>query len=228
MSLEVYYDLFSQPSRAVVLFCKVNGIPFIPKPVTLKKYEPLSGEYGLVNPFRRVPAIQDGDYILTESVAILQYLAERYHCPDHWYPKDIKARGKVQEYMAWQHLNTRMHCVAVFVHEVVLPRSTGIAPDKGKLHEYVESMNTTLTNIEDVFLQDTPYLRGDHISIADLLAVSEVVQVSASGRDITADHPKLAAWIKRVREELNPHYDEVFSPLNRMREMSLKQRKPKL
>ena len=39
MSLEVYYDLFSQPSRAVVLFCKVNGIPFIPKPVTLKKCE---------------------------------------------------------------------------------------------------------------------------------------------------------------------------------------------
>ncbi len=39
MSLEVYYDLFSQPSRAVVLFCKVNRIPFTPKPVALKKCE---------------------------------------------------------------------------------------------------------------------------------------------------------------------------------------------
>ena len=55
-----------------------------------------------------------------------------------------------------------------------------------------------------------------------------MVQVSASGRDVTADHPKIATWIKRVREELSPHFDEVFTVINRVRDMSLKQQKSKL
>ncbi|XP_033626981.1 glutathione S-transferase theta-1-like isoform X1 [Asterias rubens] len=228
MSLKVYYDLMSQPARAVVLFCKANKIPFTPKPVALRKYEHQSEEYGLISPFRKVPVIQDGDFTLTESVAILQYLADRFDCPDHWYPKDPKARGKVQEYMAWQHWNTRMHCATVFIQEVILPKATGNPPDEGKLSKHVAAMNTTLTNMENFFLKDTPYISGHQISIADLLGVCEVVQVSASGRDVTADHPKIATWIKRVREELSPHFDEVFTVINRVRDMSLKQQKSKL
>ena len=35
--LNVYFDLMSQPSRAVVLFLKINSIPFTEKPVALRK-----------------------------------------------------------------------------------------------------------------------------------------------------------------------------------------------
>lgn len=37
LGLKVYYDLMSQPSRAVILFLKANRIPFTPKPVALRK-----------------------------------------------------------------------------------------------------------------------------------------------------------------------------------------------
>ena len=37
--LKLYYDLMSQPSRAVFLFLKVNGIPFTEKPIAIRKGE---------------------------------------------------------------------------------------------------------------------------------------------------------------------------------------------
>lgn len=56
------------------------------------------------------------------SVAIIQYLCNRYDLPEHWYPrKDIKAQAKVNEYLNWQHANTRMNCAMVFRHLVSRP-----------------------------------------------------------------------------------------------------------
>ena len=57
-------------------------------------------------------------FIPNHSVAILKYLADKYNCPDHWYPKDLAKRAKVDEYMSWQHINTRMNCAKVFVYQV--------------------------------------------------------------------------------------------------------------
>ena len=40
--------------------------------------------------------------------------------PEHWYPKDIKIQAKVDQYMEWQHINTRASCAMYFQHKVRL------------------------------------------------------------------------------------------------------------
>ncbi|KAH1251442.1 Glutathione S-transferase T1 [Glycine max] len=85
MKLKVYADRMSQPSRAVLIFCKVNGIDFEEIKVDLSKRQQLSPEFRAVNPLRKVPAIVDGRFKLFESHAILIYLASAFPgVADHW------------------------------------------------------------------------------------------------------------------------------------------------
>ncbi|XP_072043682.1 glutathione S-transferase theta-1-like [Amphiura filiformis] len=220
MSVKVFYDIMSQPARAVILFCRANKkfIPFTPNPIALRKFEQQTEEYAQINPMKKVPAIVDGNFKLTESVAILKYLCDKYNVPDHWYPKDLERRAKVDEYMGWQHINTRMNCAKVFVYEVLLPKATGSEMDPGKLSTAIGEMEETLTNLENIFLKDKPYLCGNDISIADLLGVCEVEQVSGTGRDISVAHPRLGAWVQRVRQQLNPDFDEIHSLVYKLRD----------
>lgn len=48
------------------------------------------------------------------SVGILRYLCREKGVSDHWYPKDSKQQARVDEYLEWQHLNTRANCALYF------------------------------------------------------------------------------------------------------------------
>lgn len=66
MALKFYYDLMSQPCRALYIFLKMTGIQFQPKEIALRKLEHMMDEYIEINPFKKVPAIDDSGFILTE------------------------------------------------------------------------------------------------------------------------------------------------------------------
>ena len=66
MALKYYYDLMSQPCRALYIFLKMTGIPYEAKEVALRKLEHMTDEYGQLNPFRKVPVIDDSGFVLTE------------------------------------------------------------------------------------------------------------------------------------------------------------------
>lgn len=66
MPLSFYYDLMSQPCRAVYIFLKMTGIPYQAKEIALRKAEHMSEEYMRINPFKKVPVIDDDGFLLTE------------------------------------------------------------------------------------------------------------------------------------------------------------------
>ena len=73
--------------------------------VDLMTGEHMQPPYSAINPNRLVPMLEDGDLRLTESSAILKYLADKIGSPA--YPKDLKQRAKVNEMMDW--LNTNFY-----------------------------------------------------------------------------------------------------------------------
>nr|CAD7430861.1 unnamed protein product [Timema monikensis] len=219
MSLKLYYDLLSQPSRAVMLFLLGNKIPFERKEINLKYGDHQSEEFGRLNPFRKVPVIVDGNFPLTESVAILRYLCREKQVRDHWYPRDSKLQAKVDEYLEWQHLDTRLNCSTYFLNKFLIPAVTGKPPKPEKVAESLKHMERTLNKIEDVWLAgDKPYLTGEQISIADLLAACEVEQTRMAGYDPGKVRPRLSAWLERVGKDLHPHYKEVHKILRKIQE----------
>ncbi|XP_048467614.1 glutathione S-transferase theta-3-like [Rhincodon typus] len=176
MALQLYIDLVSQPCRSVYLFIQKNNIPFELKEVQLLAGEQHSEEFRKVNLLGKVPVIKDGDFTLTESVAILKYLAGRYKTPDHWYPADLQSRARVDEYLDWQHTSLRPLAGKIFMMKALFPVVTGAPCPEEKMVEAQDELAQVLKKFQEKFLQEKPYIVGAEISLADLVAVAELMQ----------------------------------------------------
>lgn len=198
MGLELYLDLMSQPCRAVYIFAKKNDIPFQLRTVELLKGQHYTDSFAQVNPLRKVPVLKDGDFILAESVAILLYLSRKYKTPDHWYPQDLRARAKVDEYLSWQHTALRSCCTRATWQKMMFPVLLHQPVPRETLSATLAELDSCLQLLEDKFLGDQAFLTGPQISVADLVAITELMQPVSAGCQVFESRPKLDAWHQRV------------------------------
>lgn len=217
MVLRLYYDAMSQPSRALLLFVRANSIPCQEVPVALRNREHFDKKYEAITPFKKVPVIDHDGFKLTESVAILRYLARTFPTADHWYPKDSQLMARVDEYMAWQHLSMRLNGSMYFQSKVIIPRATGQPPNEKSIARFQSGLENVLEQMEKIWLKENKYIAGKDLSIADLLAVTELEQPGMAGYDVKKDRPILTAYMELVRSRLQPHYDEVHSVCHKIK-----------
>ncbi|XP_017624335.1 glutathione S-transferase T1-like isoform X2 [Gossypium arboreum] len=203
MKLEVYADRMSQPSRAVIIFCKVNGIDYTELKVDISKREHLTPEFAEINPMKQLPAIVDGKFKLFESHSILIYLACAFPgVADHWYPADLFKRSKIHSVLYWHHSNLRRAAAA----------------------EAEKLLFSSLSKIESFWLKgDGPFLLGgNQPSIADLSLVCELMQLEVldeKDRDrFFGPYKKVQQWIKHTRNATSPHFDNVHIILMKVKE----------
>ena len=100
--MKLYYHPVSTTSRPIVLFAHESGIKLDYQVVDLFTGAQFQPEYAAINPSNQVPVLEDDGFRLTESSAILKYLADKISSPA--YPKDLRQRARVNERMDW--LNT--------------------------------------------------------------------------------------------------------------------------
>lgn len=212
--MKLYFDLLSQPSRAVYIFLKLNKIPFEQQVVKLGRGQHMSNRFKEINRFQKVPSIVDNQLKLSESVAIFRYIVGKNpDIADHWYPKDLAERAKVDEYLEWQHMNTRLACAGFFRAAYIEPLLMWKPPSQKKIVASQKFMEKTLDLLETIWLKDPskPFLTTQEISFADILASCELEQPLLVNVDPFKGRPKLAKWHELVKEQTNPIYDEAHA-----------------
>ncbi|KAF2901871.1 hypothetical protein ILUMI_04312 [Ignelater luminosus] len=217
MSLKLYYDLLSQPSRALYIYLQVCKIPFEKCPVALRKGEHLSEEFKKdISRFQKVPVIKDGGFTLAESIAILRYLSREKQFSNEWYPKDSKLQAQVDEYLEWQHNNIRTFGTLYFRTKWIQPLLTGEPPNAKKVATYEKHLAECLSSMEELFLKDKPFIAGDKATAADIWAACEIEQPRITGFDPVAGRPVLSKWLNTVRKTFSPYYEEAHLILNKL------------
>ncbi|GFR73787.1 glutathione S-transferase theta-1 [Elysia marginata] len=221
MPLNVYYDLMSQPARAVIIFLRLNGVPFEGRPVALRKGEQYSEEYQKINPLSKVPAIDDDGFKLTESITILKYLIWKHDLPEHWYPrKDLKKQALVNEYLDWHHFNMRFASAFLFRELLVVPRLSGNPVNDKKVRELRKNFVKMISDFESYFLKSNKFIAGSEISIADIFAVCELTELLACHEHgLYENSPAMKAWVERVRQATNPIFDEAHQMIYRAQQV---------
>ena len=97
MSLKLHYMAISPPARAVLLAIRNLGVEVELAIVDLMKQEHLTPEFIKINPRHQIPVLIDGNFALTESRAIMTYLANSRKPNSSLYPSDPKKRALVDQ-----------------------------------------------------------------------------------------------------------------------------------
>ncbi|CAH1451423.1 unnamed protein product [Lactuca virosa] len=219
MVLKVYGHRISEPSRAVIIFCKINRIDFEEIQVEVLKGQQFSKEYGAIAPMRQIPAIVDGHLKLIESHAILIYLCCSFPgVASHWYPGDTQKRAKIHSILDWHHSHLRRGAAGL-VYTTILAPLNDLRSFLQIVIQAEEILLRSLSELENVWLKlDGSFLGGSsQPSIADLSLSCEVMQLELLGEKdyhrILSPYKKVKKWIEDVRSATTPYFDEIHEYL---------------
>jgi len=197
--MKLYMHPVSMTSRPVRLFIADNKIDCEEEVVDLMTGAHHQEPYASLNPSRLVPMLIDGDLKLTESSAILKYLADKIGSPA--YPKDLKERAKVNEMMDW--INTNFY--RDFGYGLCYPqlfanhRRRSEEAQQATLEFGGERAKSWLQILNDHWIGSKPYLCGDRITIADYFGAGIVTLGELIGCDFAA-YPNVRRWLSTMKK----------------------------
>lgn len=124
--------------------------------------------YTILNPRQKIPVLQDGDLILSESAAIVAYLAERYGEPGRsLMPENITDRARYFEWQSFICMELDATSLYVLRRHEYLPETYGDAPAAvASAKDYFTRMIGAASNVFD---DGRPFLIGDAFSGVDIL-----------------------------------------------------------
>lgn len=182
------YDLqLSGHAHKIRLFCNILGVDYTSIPVDLPGGEHMGPDFKKLNPFSKIPVLDDDGTIIRDSNAILVYIAVK-HGNDHWFPKDALGMARVQEWLAVS-TNEVMHGPALARAIKVF----GVPLD----YELAFKTSHGLFEVMNDHLAGRDWLAADHETIADLACYSYIALASDGDIDL-APYPNIVAWLKRV------------------------------
>jgi len=214
--MKLYMHPVSMTSRPVRLFIAENKIPVDEVTVDLFTGEHYGPAYTAVNPNNLVPMIEDGDLKLTESSAILKYLADKIGSPA--YPKDLKQRAKVNEMMDWLNTNFYREWGYNLCYPQLFPnlKRRSDEAQAATLEFGKENAKRWLKVLDEYWLgPKKTYLCGDQITIADYFGAGLVTLGEVIGVDF-APYPNVKRWLDRMKKL--PSWDKVNEAFNGLRE----------
>jgi glutathione S-transferase len=209
--MKLYMHPVSMTSRPVRLFIAENKIPVDEVVVDLFTGEHMKPPYTELNPSCLVPMIEDGDLRLTESSAILKYLADKIGSPA--YPKDLKQRAKVNEVMDWINTNFYRDWAYNLCYPQLFPNQKRRSDEAqaATIEIGQENSKRWLKVLNDYFIgPKNQYLTGNQITIADYFGAALVTLGEAIRVDFSA-YPNVQRWLDNMKKLPNwPKINEVF------------------
>jgi glutathione S-transferase len=197
--MKLYYHPASTTSRAVLLFVAEQKLPLELQVVDLFTGEHYQPPFEAVNPNHLVPVLEDGGFRLTESSAILKYLADKIDSP--LYPKDLQARARVNERMDWVNTQLCRDLAYGTVYPQIFPfhKRPSEEAQSVQLKWGCERAQGWLKVLDQSLLgASNPYLCGAQITIADYFASAFVSLAEAIGSDLSG-YPNVCAWLGRMK-----------------------------
>ncbi|HEX9954277.1 MAG TPA: glutathione S-transferase family protein [Allosphingosinicella sp.] len=191
----LYGSSMSPFVRKVLAFAAEKGLELEHKPIGLGAQDP---DFLAASPFRKIPALRDGDFAISDSSAIIHYL-EAKHPEPAMIPTEPQARARTIWYEEFSDTLLFACGGKMFFNRIVAPRFLGRpgdteAADKAEREE----LPPILDYLEVVVPQPGGFLVGDAITLADIAVAGPFANFRLMDVDVSATHPRTQAWVNSI------------------------------
>lgn len=187
----IFYEFAPTRSIRVRWILQELGVPFDPVTVNLAKGEGRRPEFLRLNPTGKLPVLVDGDFVLSESVAIVRYLAEKY--PQAGFmPTDPIARAEVDRWLMFTATELEQPLWRI-------SRNTFLYPEEQRQPTDVTIASrefTEMAAVLDAHMQGRQFVVGDGVTVADLVLAYTLDW--ANEQHLLEGLPKLLAYMERM------------------------------
>lgn len=193
--MKLYFHPMSGSSRRVLLVATHLEVPLERIVVELTKGEHRAGPHLSRNPNGRVPVLEDDGFVLWESRAIMQYLAEKTP-GQSVFPTDPRGRADVNRWLFW--CATHMAPAnTILVFENFVKSLSGRAPDVTEVARG-EALVREYAPILDAHLAGKTWVAQDRLTLADF-SIAASFALAGPARLPIGDYANLPAWLGRVQ-----------------------------
>jgi glutathione S-transferase len=197
--MKLYQHPASTTCRPIMMFIADEKLDVEQQVVDILSGEQYSADFVKINPSSFVPVLEDGDFRLIESSAILKYLADI--AGSAAYPVDPKARARVNELMDWFNTNFYRTFGYAFVYPQILDYCK--LPDEKAQRLQVEAGKAQAERFlkvvdEHILGKGNAYLCGNTLTIADYFASGMASIIELIGGNF-ANYPNISAWYARMQ-----------------------------
>lgn len=166
------------------------GVPYEHEEISVKDGSNRSPHYLAINPAGRVPALVDGDALVTESLAINLYLAQQYGAGSLW-PSDKAGQASTLRWTLWA--ASDLDPVIGFLYNQLFVRAEADR-DAAGVHAATLGLATNFALIDQA-LQSRDYLAGDSFTVADLNVAVFIASFRGMGLDLSP-FANLRQWLE--------------------------------
>jgi glutathione S-transferase len=166
MTIELY--VFPPSPRAFKVMAVANhlGIDTTLHTVDLLKGEQKSPEFAAMNPNMRMPVLKDGDYVLWESDAILQYLAGQKP-GNSLLPGNERGRLDITRWQFWGVAHWDPACAVLIFENLLKPAILKMGdPDPAAVAKATETFHRVAQVLEGQ-LEGRTFVAGETLTLAD-------------------------------------------------------------
>ena len=196
--ITIYGSTLSPFVRKTVAFAGEKGIEVELQPTGIPNPSP---EFVEASPFKKMPAMRDGDYVLADSSAIIHYLEAKFPDPA-LIPSDPKALGKVIWFDEFSDTIMAACGAKMFFNRIVAPRFMGRPGDLAAAETAErDELPPILDYVERVAPDPGGYLVGDRITLADIAVASPFANLEHLCVKLDpARHPRTRAYVESILE----------------------------
>ena len=191
----IYGSTLSPFVRKTVVFATEKGVEFEIVPIQA------GGEaFKQASPFGKMPGFKDGDFLISDSTAIITYL-DAIKPEPNLIPTEPKARARTIWYEEYGDTIVAACGGKMFFNRVVMPKFFGQPGDAAAADE---AQRVEVPKVADYLEKVAPtsgYLVEDRFTLADIAVASPFATASHAGCPIDAStHPKAAAYVAKILE----------------------------